>query len=419
MQERLKNNLSLKIMAVLFAVFLWWAVVNIDDPIGTQKYQVEVTVVNTEIITNSGKSYKILNDDNRVVVEVTARRKVLDKIKASDIKATADLKEMHGDSMMLVPIRVTIQGFEGSYSEATTNPKNIQIQTEDTQKKTFTIDPVAVGEVREGYEVGVLSASPETIDISGPKSILGRIAKVAARVDVSELAKDSTLTASLIYYDTAGNIIDKSQLSSNCDKNGVSVDVTMYEIKTIGLNFDTSQINPGEGYLFSGLEVEPQEIQVAGLKADLAALQQLNIPGEALQMSDITENTEKVVDVAQYLPEGIKLAGEAVEKKIVVRVKLEKVGTKSILLPVRSINLEGVAEDLELTYGPEQEVELQFSGANEVLESLTSEKILAQINLSEYTEEGTYDVPVQIIDSPDQCDYLGGVTVQIILTRKE
>lgn len=406
-------------MAVLFAVFLWWAVVNIDDPIGTQKYQVEVTVVNTEIITNSGKSYKILNDDNRVVVEVTARRKVLDKIKASDIKATADLKEMHGDSMMLVPIRVTIQGFEGSYSEATTNPKNIQIQTEDTQKKTFTIDPVAVGEVREGYEVGVLSASPETIDISGPKSILGRIAKVAARVDVSELAKDSTMTASLIYYDTAGNIIDKSQLSSNCDKNGVSVDVTMYEIKTIGLNFDTSQINPGEGYLFSGLEVEPQEIQVAGLKADLAALQQLNIPGEALQMSDITENTEKVVDVAQYLPEGIKLAGEAVEKKIVVRVKLEKVGTKSILLPVRSINLEGVAEDLELTYGPEQEVELQFSGANEVLESLTSEKILAQINLSEYTEEGTYDVPVQIIDSPDQCDYLGGVTVQIILTRKE
>lgn len=419
MQERLKNNLSLKIMAVLFAVFLWWAVVNIDDPIDTQKYQVEVAVVNTEIITNSGKSYKILNDDNRVVVEVTARRKILDKIKASDIKATADLKEMHGDSMMLVPIRVTIQGFEGSYSEATTNPKNIQIQTEDTQKKTFTIDPVAVGEVREGYEVGVLSASPETIDISGPKSILGRIAKVAARVDVSELVKDSTLTASLIYYDTAGNIIDKSQLSSNCDKNGVSVDVTMYEIKTIGLNFDTSQINPGEGYLFSGLEVEPQEIQVAGLKAGLAALQQLNIPGEALQMSDITENTEKVVDVAQYLPEGIKLAGEAVEKKIVVRVKLEKVGTKSILLPVRSINLEGVAEDLELTYGPEQEVELQFSGANEVLESLTSEKILAQINLSEYTEEGTYDVPVQIIDLPDQCDYLGGVTVQIILTRKE
>lgn len=419
MQERFKNNLSLKIMAVLFAVFLWWAVVNIDDPIGTQKYQVEVTVVNTEIITNSGKSYKILNDDNRVVVEVTARRKILDKIKASDIKATADLKEMHGDSMMLVPIRVTIQGFEGSYSEATTNPKNIQIQTEDTQKKTFTIDPVAVGEVREGYEVGVLSASPETIDISGPKSILGRIAKVAARVDVSELSKDSTLTASLIYYDTAGNIIDKSQLSSNCDKNGVSVDVTMYEIKTIGLNFDTSQINPEEGYLFSGLEVEPQEIQVAGLKAGLAELQQLNIPGEALQMSDITENTEKVVDVAQYLPEGIKLAGEAVEKKIVVRVKLEKVGTKSILLPVRSINLEGVAEDLELTYGPEQEVELQFSGANEVLESLTSEKILAQINLSEYTEEGTYDVPVQIIDSPDQCDYLGGVTVQIILTRKE
>ena len=29
-------------MAVLFAVFLWWAVVNIDDPIQTKKYLVEV-----------------------------------------------------------------------------------------------------------------------------------------------------------------------------------------------------------------------------------------------------------------------------------------------------------------------------------------------------------------------------------------
>ena len=34
----LSNNLGLKIMAVLFAVFLWWAVVNIDDPIQTKKY---------------------------------------------------------------------------------------------------------------------------------------------------------------------------------------------------------------------------------------------------------------------------------------------------------------------------------------------------------------------------------------------
>ena len=46
MKDRWKNNLGLKIMAVLFAIFLWWTVVNVDDPIGTKKFQAEVNVQN-------------------------------------------------------------------------------------------------------------------------------------------------------------------------------------------------------------------------------------------------------------------------------------------------------------------------------------------------------------------------------------
>ena len=44
----LSNNLGLKIIAVLFAIFLWWTVVNIDDPIQTRKYIVDVTVTNPQ-----------------------------------------------------------------------------------------------------------------------------------------------------------------------------------------------------------------------------------------------------------------------------------------------------------------------------------------------------------------------------------
>ena len=72
-----------------------------------------------------------------------------------------------------------------------------------------------------------------------------------------------------------------------------------------------------------------------------------------------------------------------------------------------------------MTYGPEQEVSLKFSGPTEVLESLTSEKIIASINLAEYTKEGTYDIPVQIIDAPEQCEYIGDATVQITFTKQE
>ena len=94
LKDKWKNNLGLKILAVLFAIFLWWMVVNIDDPINKKTYAVDVTVTNPEVITNAGKSYQILDDTKSISVTVKARRKVLDEIKKSNIVATADLREM-------------------------------------------------------------------------------------------------------------------------------------------------------------------------------------------------------------------------------------------------------------------------------------------------------------------------------------
>lgn len=414
MKDGFKNNIGLKVMAVFFACFLWWTVVNVDDPIETKKFATEVTVTNPEVITNTGKSYQIIDNTKNVTVTVKARRKVISEIRTSNIVATADLREMQGTS---VPVRIRIEGFEGSYVEAAANPRNIQVKTEDIQKKTFQITTVASGNVRNGYVVGNMIAEPHTVDISGPKSLIGRIYKVVARVDISELMEDAEIKAELTYYDSADNIIDKTLLSSNCDKNGVSVKVTLWKTKSIGVKFDTSGIKPAAGYAFEGIEVAPQTIEVAGESSVLDATARIEVGAEALRKVGITENEEVVVDITEYLPKGMILVDED-NSNVVVRIILEKAGTKSIPLPVRSIQINHLAEDLELAYGPEQEVELLVEGAREVLQSLTSEQIIASIDLKEYTREGTYEVPVQITGLPEQCHYIEGETVQIVLTKK-
>lgn len=417
MKERWKNNLGLKIMAVLFAVFLWWTVVNIDDPVQTKNYQVEVLVKNPQVVTEAGKSYQIDENLKTIKVTVKARRKVLGEIKASNITATADLLEMESVSG-IVPIRVEIKGFE--YVEATASPRNIQIITEDTQKKTFPIQVTTMGSVLDGYILDKENtvASPQVIDISGPKSSLLRIARVVAKVDVSELSQDFQLKAELIYYDSADNIIDKSLLSSNCDKNGVMVDVKLLKTKEVELRFDTSQIEPAKGYVFKGLEIEPQKITIAGTVDKLSAVSSITVGGEALKRSNISSNDNETINIEEYLPEGIQLADEDAGT-VAVRILIEEAGTKTILLPVRSIKVNGTPEGFDVTYGPEQEVELKFSAPTEILEILTSEKIIAMIDLTEFKEEGTYDVPVQIIDAPEQCEYVGSATVQITFTKQE
>ena len=418
MKDRLKNNIGLKILEVVFAVFLWWIVLNVDDPIGTKKYNVGVTITNAEVITDAGKSYQILDDSQSVTVTVRARRKVLSAIKKKDIVATADLREMQGTS---VPIRIQITGFEGEYEEASAIPQNIQLKVENTLKKTFPITAVAIGTPRAGYAVGTMKVSPKTVDISGPESLIGKISKVVAKVDVSELKDknksevDAEIQTKLLYYDAADNLISNELLTSNCDKKGVTVSVDLWKTKNLELKFDTSKIHMADGYTYAGIEVEPKTIEVIGKPEQLETLTEIKIAAKVLEQKNLSEDVELTIDIVEYLPEGIALADERINQ-VAVRILVEKKGTKTIRLATRAIQLLNPSE-YKVQY-EEEEVELTFMGAKEVLEQLNQEDIVAKIDLSEFAETGKYEVEVIVTKLPENCTYAEGTTVKVTLSKK-
>ncbi len=417
MADRLKNNIGLKIVALVFAFFLWFVVVNIDDPIDVKVYSVGVTIVNPEVITNAGKSYQVVDNTGNILVTVKARRKVLSQITQSNIIATADLREMQDTS---VPVRLRITGFEGQYESASANPRNIQVKVENTQKKTFPITGMATGQPRDGFVVGELLPSPKTIDVSGPESLVSKISKVVAKVDVSELAMDTSLQTKILYYDAADNLIDQSRLSSNCDKSGVSVFVDMWNTKNVGLVFDTSAIRAARGYAFAGIEVEPQKIEVSGSPDKLKDLEEIKIDKSVLKKTNLSANEEVLVDIQPHLPEGISLV-DANLGKIVVRIKIEKAGTKALEIPTGSISVLN-APNLKLEY-EQQGIELTFTGTSEALEGLTMEsltngELIVAVDLASFQVKGTHTVPVIVTKLPDGCTYLEDTVVQIKLSKK-
>ena len=417
MADKLKNNIGLKIVALAFAFLLWFVVVNIDDPIDNKTYQVNVTVLNPDVITNAGKSYQVVDNTGSVAVTVKARRKVLSKITPSNIVATADLKEMQDTS---VPIRISISGYEGQYESASANPRNIQVKVENTQKKTFPITGVATGKTRAGFVVGELVPSPTTIDVSGPESLIAKINKVVAKVDVSELAMDTSLETKVLYYDAADNLIDQSRLSSNCDKSGVSVFVDIWNTKNIDLIFDTSAIRTARGYVFAGIEVEPQKLEVSGSPDKLKDLEEIKINKSVLKKTGLKANEEVLVDIQTYLPEGISLVDSNLGK-VVVRIKVEKAGTKTLDIPTGSISVLN-APNLKLEY-EKQGIEVTFTGKEDALnnltmESLTNGDLVVAIDLESFQSKGTHTVPLLVTKLPTGCTYSEDVTVQIKLSKK-
>lgn len=413
----LSNNLGLKITAVLLAVFLWWTVVNIDDPIQTKKYLVDVSVVNPEVIMQMGKSFQVEEDTKQVTITVEARRKVIEQLKYTNIVATADMREMQ-ESTSTVPIRISIPGFEGQYVSAKSYPQNIQVNVENTQDKVFPITAVVKGNVRDGYVVAETSVSPQSVKISGPESIVKKINKVVAQVEVSGLAADRDIKTNLVYYDAADNEIKQTYLTSEIDEAGVDVTVKVWKTKVVNVVFDTSAIVAGEGYFFNGIEYEPQSIEIAANTEMLNTLEKLEIPAEALKRDGITESEQVIVDISQYLPDGLILVDKDATSAV-VEILMEQIGTKSFSIPVRSVRVDGLAENMQMTFGPEQSVSIVFKGRSEHLSNLTEGGFVASIDLTECVDPGEYTVPVIIAEQPDGCDYIGTAKIKLTLTLKE
>ena len=391
MKKRLTVNFGLKILAFFIALFMWLIVVNIDDPVTDKTYTgIPVQVINEEVVTSANRTYQIVDDTQEVSVTVTAQRSVLNDIKAEDIVAIADMKEISLGTQ--IPIEVKIEGYK--YDSAVSNPRNLQIQIDDEAKNNFPITPTTLGTVREGYVIGELKANPEKVTIRGPKTVIDSINRVVAEVDVSGLSSDTEVEARLVLYDANNNVIDQSLLANNLGKEGLTVEVKLHQIKSVKVELDTAMVSAAEGYKISGISVEPQEVRISGSKSALTKVTEITIPASALTAINLTQRTERSIDISQYLPEDVALVDENADN-VVVTISVEKPGAKNYEVSTSSITVNNLDSRLELSYGTVVDLEIQIKGPSEVLSVFSIAKKVS-IDLKDYTKPGTYTVPVTV-----------------------
>lgn len=413
MKERLKNNWGLKLLAFFIAVMLWFIVVNVDNPIKQSVYtNIPVTVINTEVLAEEQQTYHIVDETQTISVTVTAQRSVLQKVRADDIVAVADMKELTLKTQ--IPIDVTVNGH--TVKSAVASPRNLQVKLEEEEIKKFPIIPTTTGTVRDGYALGKIEAVPGKVSIRGPKSVVGQISRVEAEVNVSGLSKDQILESELMLYDKDNELIDQKLLTNNIGTDGVGVSVQVLNTESIPLKFDTSEILTAAGYEFIGINYEPMEVLLAGERNVLKRLKTVEIPAEALAMSGLTDRTEKVVDISSYLPEDVQLVDENAGS-VVVTVNVEKDGTKSYDITVASIAVKNLGTELQLNYKTADVLVVKLRGPDVVLNAFDADKKVS-IDLEKFKKPGEYVVPVDV-EVPERCVLEEDVYVTIQLTKVE
>ena len=317
----LTDNLFLKILSVLIAILIWLVVMNINDAEKTTSFPVPVELVNTEVITNNGKVFRVLEGSEFVTVKVRARKSIIDELDRTDCILTADMqKDLKYDRMVGITVECKNKSINID-ENVSLSRSNVEVSIEDSATEQFQVHVRHTGEPNNGLVVGSMVPEQTIIKITGPVSLVEKIKTVEAMVDITGIPGMTVKTCELKLYDAAGGIIDNTYLKYVGKNDGIDVTVSMLNTKTVPLKFNYTG-NPAENYAVKEVSYKPETVEIAGSAEVLSRIFRWEIPAEAVDVSGIDEELQLVVDLAQYLPSGVILKnGEESSALVIVEVE--------------------------------------------------------------------------------------------------
>ena len=408
------SNPGIKLVSVLFACVVWLIATNQHDPVIAVTFpNIQVVFRNEEIITDGGKVFKPLDNTDTISVTVRARRTVHVGISERNITAVADISQMEQNS--IIPITVSVERVEGRVESVEASRANVHIQIEDVGRATFPLTIRTEGEPADGFVLGDLSVSPETVTVRGPETLVNSIVKAVAQVDVYGLRSTRELPAELILYNYDDEVVSQSPLTIGLGEDGIMVSIYIKDTIDLPVIVEESEDVP-EGYVISNISAEPGHILVAGMADVLGEITEIEIPFSALDIVGEVATREIVLDVREFLPEGVSLVDENANI-VLVSLTIDQIGSRTIELPVDAISIEYLADNLTISFEDIETVELTFSGEQRILNNLNIQNAVS-IDLRAFSVPGTVHVLLDV-DIPPGVQITRNPSIRVVLSERD
>ena len=421
---KLFQNMTLKMASLAGAIIIWLIIMNINDPVVTRIiYDVPVNVVNTSYIESMGLSYKISDGYDTIAVTVRGNRSLVESLTSSRFNVTADLTQIISLETDPVMVPLTVYCPSISSENLTASPRNINIDIEEMVSKEFVINATASGTTpANGFEVGEMTVEPETVTIRGPGTLIDKIERVNAIVDVTGIRTDKDMEPVIRITDKNGEQITDTQmsyLSMNVTEEEMTVHVTVYAVRSgVSLKVETSG-EPASGYTVGNIAVTPSTLSVVGSRSVLDMLEQNGNTITITADSGLVDVTDKVsdvsvkIDIRQILPEGLSLASQ-ISTTAVVSVQILPANSRSVTVETRNIDLSGLTDGRSCVF-ESSSLEIKIQGSPEILDGLSASDLRASVDLSGLMI-GRQKVPVSV-DLPDGCSLVEDVFVGVIISQ--
>ena len=421
MKKSLMNKFTLKILSLAIAVLIWLIVRNVQDPVIVQTfYDIPVTLVNESYLSNNMKIPLLIDGDDTVKVRIKAEESVIKELKKEDIVAQADMTQIYMDATpKMVPVEVTCKGIADD--NITVTPRNIQVDIENQTSVEKTI-AVNTGDTTpdKDYEVGSLQANPEKVTISGPESIINKIDKVVAKIDVTGMKESNVeLDSELKIYDKNQDELSEKQLSylnlAGVQDNKIKIQAQFWKVQKnvkIGSEYSGS---PQYGYEVDSVSVVPETLSLAGTDEALQKLavegNTLTIPASYIDVSGKDSDFDVKVDISELIPENMKLARD-INSTVIATVKILPYNSRDYEVSPTQIKVENKPENMNYKFEPDKIV-ARIKAKEEDLDNLKTDDIQMKIDLKD-AKAGENTLPVTVT-LPEGYELVEDITVKVAL----
>lgn len=387
MKKQIFNNWILKLVSVVCAMMLWIIVYNSEDPVEVVRfYNVPVEFENTDVLEQDGKVYEVLgNSDMISSIRVRAKRSVTSDLNKSDVRVVADFRNMKMDGT--IDLEVYCTRYSKGEIEFELSSKQLKLFAESKAETSTFIYVETVGTPADGYMVYDAKTTHNRITVSGGKSVIDRIDKAVALVDVSGANGDIITYVDLVLYDSNGVAISKEKVSMNVEYEQATVNI--FPTKTVPVRYEISG-TPAEGYVPTGnVTYETESLLVMGRPATLSSISEILVKGEGVSIEGAEGNVSLTLDLDNYLPTGIFRADrESHNGRIHVEVEVVPIVEQEFELKASQVEIVNIPKKIFADRTSDTELfKVIIRGAQHLLEQIDESKLKGEIDLLEWMNE--------------------------------
>lgn len=377
-------NLFSLLLAVVLAAAVWVNAVSTEDPNETRTLStplsVEAVGLDEGLVAQGYES---------VQVQVTFRapRSLWDLLIPENLHALVDLEGLT-EGQYIVPIQIETNITPVMVEKV--EPDALSILVDRLAVRSMAVHAELTGNLAPGFQAGAPRLAPDTVEVSGPESLVDRIAEIVAAVNIEGLRTEMDQNVPLLPLDTDGALVS----GVSVDPSSISVSVPVQQLggyRDLVVKVPLQGVVKN-GYRLVGLTINPQVVTLYSDDPEATG----NLPGyvetETLDISGASEDI--TTSLTLVLPEGVQVVGDP---KIVVQVSISTI-EDSITIS-RPIRFQGLEPGLSVSLSPEY-VDVILSGPAPIIWSLIPADIDVFLDLTGKSP-GTYKITPQV-DMPEE-----------------